>query len=394
MSTTEIRPSGLIARAEALAEATAPLAAGIDAGTVPCAAAYDRLRDSGLLTLLVPRAHGGDAASFADYTRVLETVALRDTPTALGLNMHFVAIASVCESGDAGLSGGAARFRDWLFAEVVEHRRVFASATSESGGGAKLGALRTTYTASGDGFVLRGAKSFVSLAGVADHYLVAARSGEEDAADEVSHFVVSAHDPGVRFGDYWQASAMAGTSTASMFLDEVRLGRDRLMMDVEGMSMFKLAREPHWMIAGYTGAYLGLARAIFDELAAVVAGDERKRTDPVTVQRIGRLAADLRATRALVYAAARTVDEARGSAEANQAVHAAKYQTGRLLGELDAAAVRLAGTRALQRGGRLERLLREAPFCSAMPAKPDECEEYLGKAALGVDLRNVRNFRW
>jgi alkylation response protein AidB-like acyl-CoA dehydrogenase len=381
-------------RAAALADALASLAGGVDSGTVSCTASFDLVKDAGFLRLLIPRDADGEGLSFLQCTRVLEVLGTRDAATALGLNMHNVSIAALCETAGRPLSGPGQKFRDWVFDEVVNWNRMFASATSEAGTGAKLRAIRTTYTAAGDGFVLNGRKSFVSLAGIADYYMVAARSPGADGDYDISHVAVSRADPGVGFGDVWTGTAMAGTSTADMTFDHVPVGRERLVLGVEGMSLFKLVREPHWMVSGYTGVYLGLAAAILAEIIAAVSGDPARMESPVVRREVGRLSARLRAARALTYSACADVDSNRGGTEANAAVHAAKYTVGELLHELAVSAVTVCGARSLDRRGNLERYLRESFFCSVMPAKADDCLEYLGKASLGVNMRDVRSFNW
>ncbi|HZF89584.1 acyl-CoA dehydrogenase family protein [Streptomyces sp.] len=387
-------PAGLLDRVTALAETLAPLAADVDAGAGDGTASLKLLKDAGLLRSLVPRDAGGDGLSFAQYTRVLEVIGARDVATALALNMHNVSIGALREAAAGRLGATGRAFADWVFREITEHDRMFASATSEAGTGAKLRGVRTTYRRSEGTYVLGGRKSFVSLAGVADYYVVAARDAAEDAENEVSHFVVSATDEGVTFGTPWTGQALAGTHTADMTLDGVRLGRERLFLGVEGMSLFKLVREPHWMVSGYTGAYLGLAVALVRELTACVRDSPARAASPVTVRELGRLSARLAAARALTYTACAEVDAARGTPRANTAVHAAKYAVAELLTELVASAPRLAGTTALDRRRALHRYLREAPFCSVMPAKPDECLDYVGKSALGVDLADARAFDW
>lgn len=385
-------PSDVIERSEKLALLLSERADAVDAGTADCRDSYRLVAEAGLLRMLVPRRHGGDGLTFSQCTRVLEILGTRDAATALGLNMHNVSIGGLCEVGDS-VTGATRAFRDLVFREVVERDSMFASATSEAGTGAKLSRLGTTYVPAGDGFVLTGRKSFVSLAGVADHYVVAARAAD-GAGNEVSHFVVAAQDPGVRFGSLWPGTAMAGTSTAEMVLDGVRVGRDRLYLNVEGMSLFKLAREPHWMVSGYTGVYLGLAAAILTEVKAAIRADEVRRAAPAVQRDVGLLAARLAAARALTYSACDAVDRQRGSRAANAGVHAAKFTVGEVLTELAGAAVRLCGTRALDRTASLARYLRESQFCAVMPAKPAECLEYLGKTELAFDMRDVRSFDW
>ncbi|GAA2332298.1 acyl-CoA dehydrogenase family protein [Streptomyces violaceusniger] len=381
-------------RVRAAAEELSAVAADIDRGRVGPDGNYQLMREFGLLRILIPWEAGGEGLSFLAYTKALETLATGDGATALGFNMHNVAIGSLCETAKSPLPEAAERFRTWVFKEVVENGRMFASATSETGTGAKLRQLQATYRASGDAYVLNGTKSFVSLAGIADYYVVAAREEGCSEAEEVSHFVVSRLDDGVAFSDPWDSAALRGTQTAQMSLKDVRIPRARLFLGVEGLSLFKLMREPHWMVSGYMGAYLGIAESILCLVVRLLMGNERRRSSPVLQAQVGRLAVELKAARALVYSAARLVDEEKGSLEANTAVHAAKYCIGELAPRLALDAVRICGSGSLRASEPLERLLREAAFCSVMPAKPDECLEYVGKATLGFNMFDARNFNW
>lgn len=381
-------------RVRAAADELSAVAADVDRGRVGPHGSYQLIRESGLLKLLVPWESGGEGLSFLAYTKALETLATGDGATALGFNMHNVAIGSLCETARSPLPESAERFREWVFEEVVKNGKMFASATSETGSGAKLRHLRATYRTSGDGYVLNGTKSFVSLAGIADYYVVAAREEGNSEAEEVSHFVVSKLDDGVEFSDVWDSAALRGTQTAQMSLKDVRIPRARLFLGVEGLSLFKLMREPHWMVSGYMGAYLGIAESVLRLVVRLLEGNEHRRSSPVLQAQVGKLAVDLKAARALVYSAARLVDEEKGSLEANTAVHAAKYCIGELAPRLALDAVRICGSGSLRAGEPLERLLRESAFCSVMPAKPDECLEYVGKATLGFNMFNARNFSW
>ena len=68
----------------------------------------------------------------------------------------------------------------------------YAVAMSERGAGSRLSALTTCYTPDGDGFRIKGAKTFVSGAGYADAYLVAARRADDPQV--VSQFLVPADE--------------------------------------------------------------------------------------------------------------------------------------------------------------------------------------------------------
>ncbi|MFG3016397.1 acyl-CoA dehydrogenase family protein [Streptomyces cinerochromogenes] len=374
----------------------APLAAGVDARTGDLREPYDLLAEAGFLTLLVPRRAGGAGLGFADYWRVLSVIGFHSGAAALGLNMHNAVIGPLCESADMPLPPMAEEFRTWLFDEVVAGRKIFASASSEPVGGAKLRGLRTRYrrTADGEGFVITGEKSFVSLAGIADYYAVPARPEDSDDPGRISHFLVGRDDTGVSFGEIHNLTAMYGTSTANMTLDAVTVPASRLFLGIEGLSLPKVIREPHWMAAGYTGAYLGIAEALQQAVVDHVAASPQRAGSAVVQRNTGLLAARLHAARALVERAGEAVDLERGGVRANTLVHAAKYAVADLGGELSRIAVSLCGSAAVSRSRPIERLLRELQYGAVMPAKPEECLEYLGKAALGVDLRDENAFSW
>lgn len=391
--------TAILDRARGTAEVLSRGSAEVDRGLLAPHRGYRLIREAGLLTLLVPREFGGEGLSFLDYTKVLETLATGDGAVALGFNAHNVAIGSLCDTGGSPLPAAADRFRTWLFAEVVEHGRMFASATTETGTGAGLHHIRATYRDTGDGYILKGTKSCVPLAGIADHYVVAAREEGAAIADEVSHFVVSKDDPGVSFATAGDAStgnaaAPRGTRTATLTMSEVAVPRQRLFLGEEGLSLFRLVREPHWTVSGCLGAYLGIAESILRLTVRFLRSQEHRRSSPTLQADVGRLAVDLEAARALVYSAARLVDEEKGSPEAHTAVHAAKYCMTELAPRLALGAVRICGADALAGPGPMERLLREATFCSVLPAGPEACLEYVGKSTLGFNMLDTRTFDW
>lgn len=372
----------------------AELADPIDRGQTSPRAAYDLIRESGLLAAMVPTDRGGLGLDFADYTRLLAELASANGAIALGFNMHNVAIGSLFEADADALGPAGVAFRDRVIEQVVDGYAMFASAASEPATGARLRGISTVYRRSGDTYVLDGHKSFVSLSGVADHYVVTARPDDDDSGVEVSHFVVNASDPGVSFSTEWAGTALAGTSTSQMFLADTVIRQDRLFLGVEGMSLFKAVRDPHWMSAGYLGAYLGLAEAIVDFAAQRLGADERRRDRSADIARLGAMTVSLQATRALTMSAARGVVDRRSDQRTNAAVYAAKHHLGETAQALAAQAVALVGSAAMAADAPMQRLLREVQFCSIMPAKPADCLDYVGRAALGANMFDVSNHSW
>ncbi|MFI7322241.1 acyl-CoA dehydrogenase family protein [Streptomyces venezuelae] len=366
-------------------------AAEIESGRAVPHRGHRLVREAGLLELLVPREFGGAGLSFLDCTRILETLATGDGATALGLAMHYAAIGSLCETGVSELPAAADRFRTWLFREVVEHGRMFTSATTETGTGTGLRDIHTTYRNTGAHYILKGTTPSVSPADIADHYVIAAREEGAPIADQVSHFVVSRNDPGVSFTDPWGTAAPCGTPTATLTLTDVTVPRHRLFLGEEGLTLYGLVREPHWTASACLGAYLGIAESILRLTVDLLRRDEHRCSSSAVRVDVARLAVDLRAARALVHAAARLVDEEQGSPEALTAVHAAKYCVGELAPRLALGAVRTCGADALRGTGPHARLLREAALCPVAPAGAEECLDHVGRSTLGLTASDARN---
>lgn len=388
----------LIALCRELARDFAPRAAGYDLAARFPVEDFEQLKNAGLLAVMIPRAAGGLGADFLTYTKALEQLAVGNAATGLTFNMHNIVIGGLAEVHPEAVGGwrgeAMASFRDWAFAQALTHRKVFASATSEPGAGARLTRLKTTYRRVDGGFRVRGVKSFVSMAGYADYYAVAALS-EESPADVplVSYLVVEKDDPGVRFEGEWDVLGMRATSSNNMVLDDVFLPAERLFLGVEGMAFFKVLREPHWLVGGYNGVYLGICTAAFDFMVDYL---RRKNAaaDPIVQHRVGELSVQLAATRAVTYEAAALVAARPGTPEANNAIHRAKYMVGELGPWLASQAIRLCGGSAIARSLPLERLYRDARCGGLMPARSDDCLLYVGKQALGIDVTDPSESYW
>src|SRR5204862_1903236 len=177
----------------------------------------------------------------------------------------------------------------------------------------RLSQLSTVYTPDPGGYRVKGAKTFVSGAGHADAYLVAARS--TDDPQTVSQFLVPADTPGITVEPTWDSLGMRATCSHDLHLD-VTVPRATLLGGVEGLALWFAQLMPHWLVASYAAVYIGVAQATID--AAVEHLASRKLTTLPSVRaRIGRADAAVAAARLVVAEAARRVDAHPGQAETN-----------------------------------------------------------------------------
>jgi alkylation response protein AidB-like acyl-CoA dehydrogenase len=354
------------------------------AGTFPVDDFAD-LRGAGLMGLMVPVDLGGLGAGFAEYADVAYELARGNGATALVFNMHASvtgALAGIPEAmADAlGIPGEFFTARDRILAAAA-NGSFYAVAMSERGAGSRLSAITTSYARDGDSFHIKGAKAFVSGAGHADAYLVAARSSEDP--EVVSQFLVPSSSAGVTVEPTWDSLGMRATGSHDVHLDVV-VDPSMLLGGVEGLALWFAQLMPHWLIASYAAVYVGVAQAAVD--AAVEHVTARGLADlPAIRARVGRADAAVSAARLAVREAARRVDEDPGGVETNRWVWRAKLLAGDTAAEVAASMLAAAGTSATRRGHPLERLYRDARCGALQPATSDVCADWLGIAALGGD---------
>jgi alkylation response protein AidB-like acyl-CoA dehydrogenase len=381
-------PGTALAAATALAPALADRAAAHDrAGTFPVADFAD-LRAAGLLGLMVPARLGGPGAGFADYVEVAMALAAGNGATALIYNMHASVTGALAQTPDEvaralGVPESYFAMRDAALRRAAEGA-LFAVAMSERGAGSRLSKLTTAYRPDGDGFHLKGAKTFVSGAGYADIYLVAARAAGVEPA-KVSYFLVP-NGPGITVEPSWDSLGMRATGSDDLHLD-ITVGAATLLGGLEGLTLLLAQVMPQWLVASYAAVYVGVAQAAIDAAVAHLTGRGLHRL-PAVRARIGRADARVAAARLAVREAARRVDAAAGEPETNRWVWRAKLLAGETAMDVAASMLEAAGTSASRRGHPLERIYRDARCGSLQPATSDVCADWLGLAALGLDPEN------
>lgn len=368
---------------------------------------FSDLKEAGLLGIMVPKEYGGMGADFLTYTRSIEQIGKADASTGLTFNMHNITVGSLAELDREIQSIGGTRgrvmtqFRHWMYEQSIQERKLFASAVSEPGIGAHFSKLKTTYRRVDGGFVINGLKWFVSMAGYADYYVVAARNEDSPPEDpSLSYLVVEKENPGIKIDHVWDTLGMRSTMSDTMHLTDCFVPTERLFLGSEGMVLYKITREPHWLIGGFTGVYLGICTATFEFMVdylkskKIPGSDSPMSSDLRIQQRVGEMQIQLEAARTVAYHAAQLVMEKRGSVEANAAIHRAKYMCGELGPWLASLAIRTCGGTTIAKRFPLERYYRDSRCGGLMPATSDECLMYVGKAALGFDVTKTSETYW
>jgi alkylation response protein AidB-like acyl-CoA dehydrogenase len=113
---------------------------------------------------------------------------------------------------------------------------------TEPEAGSDLAALRTAAARSRDGWVINGAKTFITNGAGADLVVVAARTGQ--APREISLFAVEAGTPGFSRGEPLRKVGQPEADTAELFFEDVHVAGDSLIGEVGRGFAYMMDRLP------------------------------------------------------------------------------------------------------------------------------------------------------
>jgi acyl-CoA dehydrogenase len=252
---------------------------------------------------------------------------------------------------------GKAEQRQWL-ARTRSGEAIAAFALTEAQSGSDVANIATCARRDGDGYVLDGEKTWISNAGIADLYVVFARTGEAPGAKGISAFIVPGDAEGLSVAE--RLDVISPHPLARIVFDGLRVPASA-MIGAPGEG-FKIAMATLDVFrATVAAAALGFGRRALDETL------QRARTrrmfdgalaDLQLVQgAIAEMALDIDAAALLVYRAAWTKDS--GAARVTREAAMAKlFATERAQRVVDKA-VQLHGGDGVRRGHIVERLYRD-----------------------------------
>jgi acyl-CoA dehydrogenase len=162
-----------------------------------CRACVRALGDGGWLRHAVGGTQHGGAAELLD-TRSL--CLIRETLARFEGLADFAFAMQGLGSGAISLDGSAAQKQNYL-PRVASGSAIAAFALSEPDAGSDVAAMACEATVDGDHVVLNGEKTWISNGGIADFYVVFARSGEAPGSRGISAFIVDANTPGLEIAE-------------------------------------------------------------------------------------------------------------------------------------------------------------------------------------------------
>ena len=203
-------------------------------GVFPAKEVFKKFGEHGFLGVNKPTEYGGMGLDFSYSIVMAEAIAkihCGGVPLAIGVqtDMCTPAIASF---------GSDFLKRNYL-APAISGDMVGCLGVSESGGGSDVAAVKTTAVKDGDDYIINGEKMWITSGTQADFMCLLANTSEGKPHQNKSLIVVPMDAKGINIARKLDKMGMRSSDTAQIFLEDVRVPRNHLIGDVEGMGFMQ-----------------------------------------------------------------------------------------------------------------------------------------------------------
>ncbi len=227
--------------------------------------AWRQMGELGLLGLRMPAAYGGQEADYLTFGIAMEEIARGDFACTYGLQLAGLAGEILGRSGSEEVKAR------WL-PPTARGEVAIALALTEPGVGSDAANLVCRAERDGDGYLMTGEKSGISLGMVAQAAIVFARTDPAGRARGVTAFLVPLDLPGVSRSPLRDMGTRA-ISRAVLAFDHVRLPASHRLGE-EGTGFHQVMQGFDYNRVGIALACLGVAQVSLEETMAYV--KERK----------------------------------------------------------------------------------------------------------------------
>jgi glutaryl-CoA dehydrogenase (non-decarboxylating) len=218
---------------------------------------FTRMGQAGLLGAPIPEEYGGAAMDYVSLGILCEELERADTAFRVVMSVHV---------GLNSLTllqwGTEEQKRRWLVPQA-RGEKLATFGLTEPGVGTDAANLASTARLDGDSYVLNGSKIWISLADIADHFLVFASVDRSAGHKGITAFLLERGMPGLSTSTIEGKMGIHAGNTGTLFFDDVRVpAANRLGEEGEGFTIAMSAIDQgRYTVA--SGA-VGLAQACLD----------------------------------------------------------------------------------------------------------------------------------
>jgi butyryl-CoA dehydrogenase len=312
--------------------------------------------EAGLMGVSMPEEYEGFGGGILEYCLVAEEL----SRVCLGIATSVV--ASGLGAMPILLFGSPEQKKKYL-PPIAKGKKLAAFGLTEADAGSDAGALRTTATRKGEGYVLNGTKQWITNGGEAEIYSIIAITDRSKGPRGASALIVEKGTPGFDFGKKEKKMGIRSSATRELVFQDCFVPKENLI-GKEGMGFIVTMRTFDRTRPGVGAQGVGLGQGALDE--AVQYAREREQFDKkiISFQAVQHMLADMatlvEAARALVYSVARYVDQSENPKEISKVSGMAKVFASDVAMKVTTDAVQIFGGYGYMRDYPVEKMMRDA----------------------------------
>ncbi len=262
---------------------------------------FDKMAELGLTGIPWPEAYGGIGADYVSYVIAVEELSRVCASTGVTLSAHLS-----LASWPIYKYGNEEQKKTFLY-RLATGEALGAYALSEPGAGSDVASMKTVAKKDESGYILNGNKVWITNGGVADLYIVFAKTDTDAKHRGISAFIVEKGTEGFTFGKKEKKLGIRSSPTTELIFENCHIPKENLLGE-EGDG-FKIAMTT--LDGGRNGIAaqaLGIAQGALD--AAVDYAKEREQFGkPIAHNqgisfKLADMATEIEASRLLTYQAA------------------------------------------------------------------------------------------
>jgi hypothetical protein len=269
---------------------------------------FARLAELGLMGMTAPEEFGGAAAGFVSYALALIEIAAADGALSTIVSVQNSLVVSGL------LKDGTPAQQQRFLPDLIGGRMIGAFALTEADAGSDAAAIRTRAARASGGYVLNGAKQFITSGRIGGLVIVIAVTDPDAGKKGMSAFLVPTNRQGYVVEKVEHKLGQSASDTCTIRFDDLFV-EDDLRLGAEGQGYRIALSNLEAGRIGIAAQCVGMARAALD--IAVAYAKDRRSMGKVIIEhqavgfRLADLATRLEAAHQLVLHAAACKDDGR-----------------------------------------------------------------------------------
>lgn len=312
--------------------------------------------EAGLMGVSIEEEYGGFGGGVLENCLAVEEMSriclgIATSYAATGLGAHPIM-----------LFGSPEQKRKYL-PDIASGKKLAAFGLTEAGAGSDAGSIRTTATRAEGGYLLNGTKQWITNGGEAEVYTVIAMTDRTKGARGASAFILDKGMPGFTFGKKENKMGIRASATRELVFQDCFVPRENLIAK-EGMGFIVTMRTFDRTRPGVGAQGVGLAQGALDEAVKYAREREQFGKKIISFQAVQHMLADMatlvEASRALVYAVSRYIDQSKNPKEISKVSGMAKVFSSDTAMKVTTDAVQIFGGYGYMKEYPVEKMMRDA----------------------------------